>query len=163
MSLEVAARGIPLGLLHAIGPFDAESLADDAAQVTRITHSGVEAEAGTAAVAALICGATRRVSDLTAWIGADRPGDDSVAAIARVVSAADSFEAILEAIPGDGIERNAHGAILGATAGAWFGVADIPQGYIDALDARIYLTLAAPWFFRTAMRRQGTVIDLRKA
>ena len=53
------------------------------------------------------------------------------------------------------------GAIAGAVLGARFGASGIPQDLIDSLDARIYLTLAAPWFYRTAVRLAGTVIDLR--
>jgi hypothetical protein len=32
---------------------------------------------------------------------------------------------------------------------------------IDDLEGRIYVSLAAPWFYRTALRRAGLVLDLR--
>jgi hypothetical protein len=54
------------------------------------------------------------------------------------------------------------GAIGGGLLGIRFGASGIPQPLIDDLDARIYLSLAAPWFFRTAVMRAGTVIDLRQ-
>ena len=33
---------------------------------------------------------------------------------------------------------------------------------IDDLEGRIYVSLAAPWFYRTVLRQSGTVIDLRQ-
>jgi ADP-ribosylglycohydrolase len=54
-----------------------------------------------------------------------------------------------------------NGALAGSLEGARAGASSIPQDLIDGLDARIYLTLAAPWFYQAARRRAGTVIDLR--
>jgi ADP-ribosylglycohydrolase len=81
--------------------------------------------------------------------------------IAQVVSKSDTFEQGVLATATAGGDTGATGAIAGGIAGARFGASGIPQQLIDDLDARIYLSLAAPWFYRTALRRQGTVIDLR--
>lgn len=48
---DVAARGVPIGLLHAVGRFDPRALRDDAEAVTRLTHGGPAAFNATAAVA----------------------------------------------------------------------------------------------------------------
>nr|MBA2247205.1 ADP-ribosylglycohydrolase family protein [Chloroflexia bacterium] len=77
------------------------------------------------------------------------------------VGAAAHFEDAVVATIARGGETDASGALAGAIAGARFGASGIPQGLIDGLDARIYLSMAAPWFYRTALRRAGTVIDLR--
>ena len=74
---------------------------------------------------------------------------------------ATSFHESISAAVGLGGDTASKGAIAGAVAGARFGASGIRQDLIDGLDARIYLTLAAPWFYRTAVRRAGTVIDLR--
>ena len=56
---------------------------------------------------------------------------------------------------------DSRGALAGALAGARFGASGIPQEMIDHLEGRIYISLAAPWFYKTAMRRAGLLIDLR--
>lgn len=48
---DVAARGVPIGLLHAVGKFDASRLRADAEAVTRLTHGGPAAINATTAVA----------------------------------------------------------------------------------------------------------------
>ena len=69
-------------------------------------------------------------------------------------------EAVVEAVAAGGV-ADTTGALAGALAGARFGSAGIPQGLIDELGSRIYVSLAAPWFFKTAQRRAGILIDLR--
>ena len=59
-----------------------------------------------------------------------------------------------------GGDAAALGAIAGGLAGGRFGAAGLPQRFIDDLDARIYLSMAAPWFYRTVLRRHGVVVDL---
>ena len=39
----------------------------------------------------------------------------------------------------------------------------VADGTIDGLGSRIYVSLAAPWFFRTAQQRAGLSIGLRPA
>src|SRR5215211_1065824 len=48
---DVAARGIPIGLIHAVGAFRPEGLRADAEVVTRLTHGSPLAIAATTAVA----------------------------------------------------------------------------------------------------------------
>lgn len=48
---DVAARGVPIGLIHAVGRFDASRLRSDAEAVTRLTHGGPAAINATTAVA----------------------------------------------------------------------------------------------------------------
>ena len=84
-----------------------------------------------------------------------------LADIVDVVRGAETFDAAASRAIALGGLTDSNGAVAGAIAGARFGASGIPQQLIDGLDARIYLTLAAPWFYRTAARRAGTVIDLR--
>lgn len=48
---DVASRGVPIGLVHAVGRFDPERLRADAEEVTRLTHGGPAALNATTAVA----------------------------------------------------------------------------------------------------------------
>jgi ADP-ribosyl-[dinitrogen reductase] hydrolase len=48
---DVAARGVPIGLIHAVGRFDAARLRADAEAVTRLTHGDTAAINATTAVA----------------------------------------------------------------------------------------------------------------
>ncbi|MGB3329601.1 MAG: ADP-ribosylglycohydrolase family protein, partial [Thermomicrobiales bacterium] len=76
--------------------------------------------------------------------------------------AATRFEVAVFPQVAQGGAADTTGALAGAIAGARFGASGIPQHLIDDLDARMYLSLAAPLFYRTARRRRGTVLDLRK-
>jgi ADP-ribosylglycohydrolase len=85
--------------------------------------------------------------------------------VATAISAAmraATFEDAVFAAVGTGGATDARGAIAGALAGAARGAGGIPQRLIDDLEGRIYVSLAAPWFYRTALRRSGPVIDLRR-
>lgn len=53
------------------------------------------------------------------------------------------------------------GALTGALAGTAGGASGIPQQLIDGLEGRIYVSLAAPWFYKAARQRAGLLIDLR--
>lgn len=164
----VALRGVPVGLLHAVGGFDAETLLRESAQVSRLTHGGDAQRGLTAMVARAVCAAARFGDDIERWgdvVGPLSSISDALSAEVRdIVLAAEgsvTFEGCVLATVGDGGDADARGALAGAVAGARFGASGIPQELIDGLDVRIYVSLAAPWFFRTAMRRAGTVIDLR--
>lgn len=164
--LAVATRGIPFGLMHAIGVFDLQSLRNETDLVTRLSHRGTVAAAPTLAVALSVSAAARQPDDIEGWLAGRRldeasPTLESIQHIVSVVSASDVFEQGILDIVAEGGEADATGTIAGAIAGARFGASGIPQSLIDNLDARIYLSLAAPWYYRTALRRQGTVIDLR--
>lgn len=87
--------------------------------------------------------------------------DESVpAALVAAMTSSTFEEAVLVAINAGGA-TDSIGAMAGALAGAAGGAIAIPQALIDALEGRIYISLAAPWFYRAALRRAGRVIDLR--
>lgn len=161
----VAVRGIPIGMLHALGGWDDESLDRDARLVARLTHGGEGASE-----------LTTQVARATAWAGRSQHGEESrgvpppqnesvpaqqVATVIEAVKTAEAFEDAVLPVVRAGGDASALGAIAGGIAGIRFGASGIPQHLIDDLDARIYLSMAAPWFYRTALRRAGTVIDLR--
>ncbi len=166
--IAVALRGVSVGLLHAVGGFDGETLLRESAEVSRLTHGGDAQRDLTATVARAVCAAARFGNETDRWadiLGPIPPGDDetgpAVLDIIFAVEASGIFEDSVLATVANGGDADATGALAGAVAGARFGASGIPQELIDGLDARIYVSLAAPWFFRTAMRRAGTVIDLR--
>ena len=65
---DVAARGVPIGLLHAVGRFDPERLRADAEAVVRLTHGDPAAfNAATAVAYAVRLAATGQPRD--AWVG----------------------------------------------------------------------------------------------
>ena len=194
---DVAARGVPIGLLYAVGRFDAGGLRADAERVTRLTHGSPAAIAATTAVAFGVNLAARgdvprprwasetaaflgggelaaRLDEAAAWhvagtaipdalthLGTGAPAAESVASAFYAATAATVFEeAVFEAVNAGG-DTDTVGGIAGALAGAAGGAGGIPQGLIDGAEGRIYVSLAAPWFYRTALRRAGLVIDLR--
>jgi ADP-ribosylglycohydrolase len=91
-------------------------------------------------------------------------GSDATAVVPTALSVAalaSSFEqTVFDAVNLAGA-TDTRGAIAGAIAGARFGAGGIPQQLIDELEGRIYVSLAAPWFYRTSRRRAGMIIDLR--
>lgn len=164
--LAVATRGVPFGLLHSIGIFDAVSLRQETNLVTRLTHRGVDSALPTWYVALAIGAAGRQPDGLEDWIARHSTNlsfslRSDIDRIIRHISLSTVFEQGIFDVVSEGGEADSRGAIAGAIAGARFGASGIPQELIDNLDARIYLSLAAPWYYRTALRRQGTVIDLR--
>jgi ADP-ribosylglycohydrolase len=160
--LSVAVRGIPVGLLHAVGGFDLELMKTEARTVTRLSHAGEVQEKLTAVVAAAVASTAR---SRTPEVGIDVPAGsvgDALGAIIGSIASATTFVSGLRAVLLEADDPPSAGAIGGALVGARFGASGIPQSLIDDLDARIYLSLAAPWFYRTAVMRAGTVIDLRQ-
>jgi ADP-ribosylglycohydrolase len=160
--LSVAVRGIPVGLLHAVGGFDSSLLRRDAETVTKLSHAGqVQADLTTAvAMAVAEAGRTRTiVADIERPAGG---GGTALGFIFEAVRQAETFVSGLKPILIGSGDLLSAGAIGGALLGTRFGASGIPQTLIDDLDARIYLSLAAPWFYRTAVMRAGTVIDLRR-
>jgi ADP-ribosyl-[dinitrogen reductase] hydrolase len=186
---DVAARGIPIGLIHAAGAFDPDQLRADAEMVTRITHGSPAAIAATTAVAHLVRTAARNEIPPEDWAtaaarflgagavaealypaGRTRKHDgfrtaedaaDVVASAAAIAASTDSLsDAVFDAVNLGGA-ADARGAIAGAIAGARWGIAGIPQKLIDDLEGRIYISLAAPWFYRVVLRRAGMLLDLR--
>lgn len=160
----VALRGVPVGMVHALGAWDEPSVRKDAETASRLTHGGEVAVDLTAMVALATSGIARSTREDQIQFPADKRDHPLAKRIGDIIDGvrnARTFEdAVLPVVHGGG-EASAFGAIAGGIAGAKFGASGIPQPLIDDLDARIYLSMAAPWFFRTVLRRAGTVIDLR--
>jgi ADP-ribosylglycohydrolase len=101
---------------------------------------------------------------LASSIAALGDGNDAAAVIgtgfAAAIEARTFEEAVFRAVNAGGA-ADSRGALAGALAGARFGASGIPQELIDHLEGRIYISLAAPWFYKTAMRRAGLLIDLQ--
>lgn len=165
-SLAVAVRGVPIGLMHAVGGFDPATVVEETRIVTRTSHPGVAQHQLTLDVALGIAGIVREEAIDPIELGGDMSGiADERAMIADLLRAATSgsafeevvFDAVNSLRPADSA-----GAVAGAFAGAVAGASGIPQELIDGLEARVYLSLAAPWLYKTAARRAGTLIDLRQ-
>lgn len=161
----VAVRGIVVGLLHSVRELNLADLHSDATIAARLTHADHESIEAVATVAAITDQAARFVDREPQWILPSN-GDSSevslkIRAIGEIVRTAASFEEAVVAVIREGGDTASYGAIAGGIAGARFGAAGLPQHLIDDLDARIYLSMAAPWFYRTAMQRAGFAIDLR--
>ena len=188
---EVAARGVPIGLFHAVGDVAPDRLRRDAEAVVRLTHGSPAATAAALAVAFGVRLAARGETPRDQWanataeflgsgevadglrrvdalLAAGRPVADVLAAVgtgpaaAKAVPAAFAAamtatvfeEAVFRAVNMGG-DADTIGAIAGALAGAADGASGIPQGLIDDLEGRIYISLAAPWFYRAARRQAG--------
>ena len=194
---EVAARGVPIGLLHAVGAFDPGQMRVDAEAVTRLSHGSPAAIAGVTAIAYGVRLAAQNETPRAGWAretAAFLDGGALAEALARVdalaeqalplpemLSALGTSSAATAAVPAAfaaamnatvfedavfgavnaGGDTDTVGALAGGLAGAAAGASGIPQGLIDDLEGRIYVSLAAPWFHRSAQRRAGLVIDLR--
>ena len=161
----VAVRGVIVGLVHSVGQPKPDALRADAHTAARLTHDDAASGAAVEYVAAVTSEAARHVDAEPNWtlpepnFGGEIA--DRLVAIAELVRTADTFEDAVLAAVRQGGDTTAYGAIAGGIAGARFGAAGLPQSLIDDLDARIYLSMAAPWFYRTAMQRAGFAIDLR--
>lgn len=161
----VAARGVIVGLLHSVGDPNPQALHADATTAARLTHDDADSIAAVTYVAEVTELAARYVDKEPDWdlpeIGFTGPLADELVSIANLVHRADAFENAVLSVVRQGGDATTMGAIAGGIAGARFGAAGLPQFLIDDLDARIYLSMAAPWFYRTAMKRAGFAIDLR--
>jgi ADP-ribosyl-[dinitrogen reductase] hydrolase len=182
-SPDIAVRGVPVGLMHAVGSKRMPQLIDDVERVVRVTHGSPLAISAATGVAIGVSQAARGGMEPHAWANeaahflppgevaqALRTGNvnqgDGIAAVVATAfydaAHASSFEeAVLTAVNRGG-PADARGAITGALAGAHLGADGIPQRLIDASEGRIYVSLAVPWFYRTAMRRAGLFIDLKR-
>lgn len=165
-NLAVAVRGVPIGLLHGVGAFDRDAIVEDARLATRLTHAGVLHEQlvldVAIGIAALLRGEDIKAIALTAELSEISALRQTIADLLNAASGKRSFDdVVLSAVNGHQPADSA-GAIAGAFSGARYGAGGISQGLIDGLGARVYLTLAAPWFYRTVVRRAGMLIDLRR-
>lgn len=90
-------------------------------------------------------------------------GDSAFGAISSGLAAfvlGKRFEEAVFASASAGGAADSRAAFAGALAGAHFGAGGIPQNLIDQLEGRIYLTLAAPWFYRTIQLMTGRGISI---
>ena len=182
---DLVGRGIPVGLMHAVGSTSVAEMAEDAETVARITHGSSYAVQGVAVVAeavrraarhestlgslAMDMAATRtsgRFADLLSRSGAviDSTDDDIAAVVVgalRAAGEATGLEECLTLAATAGGPADSRAALAGALFGAYHGSAAIPQRWIDGLESRIYVSLAVPWFWRTVAKARGRLIDLR--
>ncbi len=165
-SLAVAVRGVPIGLVHAVGGFDPATVIEETRIVTRASHGGVGQHQLTLDVALGIAGIVREEVIDPIHLGADLGGVAEeravIADLLRAATSGASFEEVVFDAVNTRRPADSAGAVAGAFAGAVAGASGIPQGLIDGLEARVYLSLAAPWLYKTAARRAGTLIDLRQ-
>lgn len=163
----VLLRGVPAGLLHVLGAYDEDALDADARLLARLSHGGDAIGELTAAVARAIRAIAVAPDEPERWRAAvlAHTGEHAAASILDrldAVAGAEVFEEPVFATVSAGGAADSHGALAGALAGARFGASGIPQRLIDDLGARIYISLAVGWFYRTCLRRAGMIIDLRE-
>lgn len=179
---DVLSRGIPIGLMHSLGPLDEAKLRAEIDALTRITHGSPLALSLVEASARAVAHAARQsvaLTELGSVLAAELP-DGAVRSGIRerampdmappvqvlvdaleVAAIADSFENALRNAVMRGGAADTRAALVGALWGGFHGSASIPQRLIDGLEARIYVSLAVPWFYRTVARRSGRALDLR--
>jgi len=107
--------------------------------------------------------ALQSAQTLPEFMVATETGDAAVDAVVSGIGAfalANRFEDAVFAAAAAGGATDSRAALAGALAGAHFGAGGIPQMLIDELEGRIYLTLAAPWFYRTIQLMTGRGIAL---
>lgn len=182
---EVALRGIPIGMIHAGPAIDEAALYRDIEIVVGLTHSS-RAAVDQAAMVALaearvLSGRDDQGTLLDSLIRMapndelaqalrdakagqiDRSGNaalDVITSGLAAFAAAERFEDAVFSAATAGGAADSRAAFAGALAGAHFGAGGIPQTLIDELEGRIYLTLAAPWFYRTIQLMTGRGISL---
>ena len=134
---DVASRGVPVGLLHAIGPEDRTALAADAAAVARLTHGSPAASTAVEAVALAVRLAARAEETPEAWPGliADRLGGGELADRLR------RLEPLLQADPSPAdalaVIGNGQAAIEAVPAAFWHAISahDFPGAVLAAVNA----------------------------
>jgi ADP-ribosylglycohydrolase len=181
---EVALRGIPIGIIHAAPTIDEAALYRDVETVVGLTHRNQatceQAALVAIAIALVLSGAddqaslfdslaARAPSDtLRQALEAERAGQpptgnkaiDTITSAVGIFVGADRFEDAVFTAASAGGATDARAALAGSLAGAHFGAGGIPQRLIDELEGRIYLTLAAPWFYRTVQLMTGRGLSL---
>lgn len=101
--------------------------------------------------------------ELPSFMAKTESGNEAVDVITSGLAAfilAERFEDAVFAAASAGGAADSRAALAGALAGAHFGAGGIPQMLIDDLQGRIYLTLAAPWFYRTIQLMTGRGLAL---
>ncbi len=158
---DVAIRGVPLGLIHAgRETYDPDQLIADARTLAEVTHPGDVAAASVARVAARVRSlALEAPGDRHSELRIEHPVEDAFAigslideAYLAYADSEDFSDAVNRATRAGG-STDGRGALTGAFAGAALGTSGIPQQLIDGLEGRVYIMLAAPWFFQTIQLR----------
>jgi ADP-ribosylglycohydrolase len=90
-----------------------------------------------------------------AAVGYGDAAEQVVAGAILTVSQTARFEDAVFAAASQGGAADARAAVAGAFAGAAHGTAGIPQPLIDGLEGRVYVMLAAPWFYQTIQLRNA--------
>jgi ADP-ribosylglycohydrolase len=200
VSGDVAARGIPLGLIAAGSPVhNPATMMQRAAILASTTHRSADAAEAVELVAeairavvlqeialpllpshiisafpasltsSLLGPIIRRDIDsldpdaVFAEIGYGNAAAQVVAGAIVAASRAGGFEDAVFLAASQGGAADARAAIAGALAGAAFGTAGIPQALIDGLESRVYVMLAAPWFYQTIQLRHAFAAGDTKA
>ncbi|MDQ3654633.1 MAG: ADP-ribosylglycohydrolase family protein, partial [Chloroflexota bacterium] len=119
--LAVAVRGVPVGLMHAVGGYDERALELEAATASRLSHAGIAQSSLTAEIAKVINQAGRlRTVDPIAIDEEASPEQRILADIVNVVRSAATFEAAVSGAVALGGLTDSNGAVAGAIAGAKF-------------------------------------------
>lgn len=194
--VEIALRGLTIGLIHAVPVIDQGALYRDVETVVSLTHSNRaavdQAVLVASAVARTLAGSSEpknlfadllpTVADidlasvvshaaevlaasdeLGSFMSATHTGNPAIDSITSGIAAfalSSRFEDAVFAAASAGGASDARAALAGSLAGAQFGAGGIPQTLIDRLEGRIYLTLAAPWFYRTIQLMTGRGIAI---
>ena len=178
---DILARGMPIGLLHSMGPMNDELLRTDVDAVTRVTHGSPLAITLVETVARLVAGAARgdqSVADVAiavsegldegevkrALSGNRESVGKAAATLAEAVDLAQSAESLVTLLSASvalGGAADSRAALATCLYAGNRGSVVIPQPFIDGLESRIYVSLAVPWFYRTIARRNGRSIELR--
>ncbi len=112
---------------------------------------------GSGELSARLDALNRQMADGDAWtsyadsMGTGVAANESVPLSIAAAVYATRFEDAVFGVVNLGGATDTNGALAGALAGARFGASGIPQRLIDDLGGRIYVSLAAPWFYRTAL------------
>lgn len=101
-------------------------------------------------------------AEIIARLGTGEAAVEAVPSAFVAAMTGQDFESTVFTAVNAGGATDSVAAIAGALAGAAGGVSAIPQRLIDDLEGRIYLSLAAPWFYRAVLLRSGEIIDLRR-
>lgn len=118
-------------------------------------------EIADAVKATAVPGEVQGASDRIDTIGTGPEATKLLPTAMIAAGAAESFESCLTLAAHAGGAADTRAAIAGALYAGYHGSASIPQRWIDDLEARIYVSLAAPWFWRTVAKRRDRLIELR--
>ena len=179
-----AARVVPVALVHSLADLNVALLVREVLRSVLLTESDPLVVNGALAVAYAIRLAVRGDAPAEALIsetldfidedgvaramrrpGPEPPGDsveDVVSiAIRAAAESAENLELALTQVIERGGATHLTGAIAGALCGAYLGASRIDRDFIDGLEGRAYLLMAAPALLRTAQLRAGTLFQLR--